>query len=227
MITKDILLVLTYLVGAGELALAIFFWVTRSGNEIRKVMALLSLSTSIWVVFSGLTSYVVQNPVTTIYMKIVFAAGIFLVTALLHLTLVWPFQVTRLDKLHGWLLYAPAVLFSVISFVSNTIVVGFTGSPTDSGRILPGPLYNAYNICVFGIYLVAVILLFARQRKMDGIHRKNLRLIFWSVVIGGMPAVIIDLIIPIVTVGVYPNANYGAISTIAWLGATTYIVLKR
>lgn len=227
MITKDILLTLTYLVGVGELVLAIFFWVTNSKNEIRKVMALLAFSTSIWVITSGLTSYVSQTPVTTFFMRVVFLSGVLLITALLHLTLIYPLQITRLDKIHGWLLYAPAILFSVISFTSNTIVSGFSGSATDSGRIIPGPLYNAYNIYVFGVYLLAVVILFIRRRRSDGIHRTNLSLIFWSVVIGGIPAVIIDLLIPVFSKGIYPNANYGAISTIVWLGATTYIVSRK
>ncbi len=224
---KTILLTLTYLVGVGELVLAGFFWISHSKNEIRKVMAMLAFSTSIWVITSGLTSYVSQNPTSTFFMRIVFLSGALLVVALLHLTLIYPIQIVRLDKMHGWLLYTPAILFSIISLTSNTIVLGFTGSATDSGRIIPGPLYNLYNFYVFGLYLLAVIILFVRKRRADGIHRRNLNLIFWSVVIGGIPAVVIDLLIPVFTKGVYPNANYGAISTVIWLGVTTYIIVRK
>lgn len=224
---KTVLLTLTYLVGIGELILAIYFWVTNSKSEIRRVMALLAFSTGMWVIASGLTSYVPQTPLTTFYMRLVFIFGALLITALLHLTLVYPTQMIRLDSFHGWLLYLPTIFLSLIMVTSNTIVAGFTGSATDSGRIIPGPIYNLYNMYVFGVYIVAVVLLFYRQRRADGMFKKNLRLIFWSVVIGGIPPVIIDLLIPVFTKGIYPNANYGAISTIIWLGVTTYIVLRK
>jgi hypothetical protein len=160
-------------------------------------------------------------------MTVVFISGALLITALLHLALVYPTQIKKLDALHGWLLYAPAILFACILVVSNTIVAGFTGSAIDSGRIIPGPLYPLYNMFVFGVYLLVLIMLFLRQRTADGSHKRNLRLIFWSVIIGGIPPVIIDLLIPLVSKGVYPNANYGAISTIVWLGVTTYIVMRK
>lgn len=224
---KTILLTLTYLVGAGELILAIYFWATNSKNEIRRVMALLAFSTGMWVITSGLTSYVSENTFSVFCMRIVFVSGMLLITALLHLTLVYPTQIQRLDNFHGWLLYLPAIIFGIISLTSNTIVTGFTGSATDTGRIIPGPLYNLYNIVIFGTYILACALLFIRRQKADGIHKKNLNLIFWSVVIGGIPAVIIDLIIPIVSRGVYPNANYGAMSTVIWLGVMTFIVKRK
>lgn len=224
---KIVLLSLTYLVGAGELILATYFWVTNSKNEIRRVMALLAFATGVWVVMSGLTSYVPQTPITTIYMRFVFAAGVLLVTALLHLTLVYPFPIVRLDRLHAWLLYVPAIFISFVSFTSNAIVAGFTGSVTDSGRIIPGPLYNSYNVYVFLVFLAAIILLAYRWQKSDGMHRKNLQLLFWSIVIGGMPGVVIDLLIPVLSKGVYPNADYGAISTVLWVGATTYIISAK
>lgn len=224
---KTILLILTYAVGIGELILAIYFWVTNSKSEIRRVMALLAFSTGIWVITSGLTSYVEQNSVTTAFMRIVFLSGALLITALLHLTLVYPTQMAKLDRFHGWLLYLPAIIFGIISLTSNTIVNGFTGSATNSGRIIPGPLYNLYNIFVLGVYILSCVLLYVRKLRADGIHRKNLNLIFWAVVIGGIPAVVVDLIIPIVSKGVYHNASYGAISTVIWLGVMTYIVRRK
>lgn len=160
-------------------------------------------------------------------MRIVFASGVLLITALLHLALIYPNQLIRLDRFHGWLLYGPAIVFSLISFFSNSIVLGFTGSATDSGRILPGPLYPMYNLFIFAVFIIATVLFFRRGRASEGQHKKNLRLIAWSVLIGGMPAIFIDLLVPIFTVGVYPNANYSAISTICWLGVSTYIVMKK
>lgn len=225
--TKTILLTLTYLVGAGELILAVYFWATNSKSEIRRVMALMAFFTGIWVVSSGLTAYIGQNTVTTVYMQIVFVSALFMITALLHVTLIYPTHYLIKDRIHGWLLYVPAMLFSWIMLSSNTIVTGFTGSAIDSGRVIPGPLYSEYNMYIFGLYLLTIILLFVRQRNADGDHKKNILLILYAVGIGAIPAVLIDLIIPVITASIFPNALYGAISTVVWLGAITYILRRR
>lgn len=161
---KTLLLTLTYLVGIGELILAIYFWVTNSKNEIRKVMALLALSTGIWVITSGLTLCVSQTPITTFFMQLVFVSGALLITALLHLSLIFPNKLIQLDPLHGWLLYGPAIVFTLIMFVSDSIVMGFTGSVTDVGRIIPGPLYSLYNLYVFWSLYFSACILFPPQK---------------------------------------------------------------
>lgn len=224
---KTLLLLLTYLVGTGELILGIYFWKSNNRNEIRRVMALLSLATSLWVICSGLTSYVVQTPLTTIFMQIVFISGAILVTSLVHLALVFPNQLMRFDKIHAWLFYFPTLFWAIIIVFSNTVVIGFSGGATDSGRIMPGPLYAFYNSYVFALYVAAIIIFFKRLHTLDGIHRRNLRLIAWSFVIGGLPAVMIDLIIPIALPNVFPNALFGAIATLVWLGTTAKIILTN
>lgn len=224
---KTILLTLTYLIGLGEVGLAVFFWATHSKSEIRKVMALLALSTGLWVITSGLTSYVAESAITIFYMKLLFAAAVVLVTALVHLALVYPFQLIRLDRFHTWLLYAPTILWCVISFFSGAITTGFTGSADMVGQVHPGNLYSLYNIYTFLLYFVALIVFIWRWKITEGVHKKNLMLIFLSVLIGGIPAIVIDLLMPLFNSGLYPNVDYGAVSTICWLGVTTYIVVKK
>lgn len=227
MITKDILLVLTYLVGAGELALAIFFWVTHSKNEIRKVMALLSLSTGVWVILSGLTSYVPYSTTGYYEMAALYALGALLVTAIVHLGIVFPFPMFRFDRLHAFLIYLPVVLISYILFFSKTIVLTFNGSATWSGSITGGPLYTLYNLYLLLAYVLALVILAYRARKLDGLHRQNLTIMFWSFVLGGLPGVISYLVIPIVTGVLGYNSLVGVIPTAIWIGGTCYILLKK
>ena len=224
---KAILLPLTYLIGIAEIGLGIFFWATHSKSEIRKVMALLSLSTGLWVITSGLTSYVTESPITILYMKVLFAAAMVLVTALVHLALVYPYQLVHMDRFHSMLLYGPTILWCIISISTNAITTGFSGSPEMVGQVHPGNLFSLYNLFAFLLYFTALILFIMRWKVAEGQHRKNVKLIFLSVLIGGIPAVVIDLLMPLFNSGVYPNVDYGAVSTICWLGVTTYIVVKN
>lgn len=224
---KNFLIISTYLVGAGELTLSVFFWATHSNSMIRKVMSFLSFVTAIWVIFSAATSYVAQTSTTTFYMQLVFSSAIFLITALVHLTIIYPHPTRAFDGLHALLLYLPAVIFSVIAFTSQAIVVGFTGSAIDSGRVIPGPLYREYNVYILLGYVLALVILWRKMVRSGGDQRKNISIFWWSILIGGLAPIVIDVLIPIFTNGLYPNALIGNISTVIWLGATTYIVLKK
>lgn len=168
MIEKYILLSLTYLVGIGELILAIFFWVTRSGNEIRKVMALLAFSTGAWVITSAISSYRAQTPLTTFDTSLIFVFGVFLLSSLLHLVVIYPYPIYRFDWLHLVLFYTPATLFSVAAFIPKLILAGFTGGPQNPGVIFPGPLYNLYNVYLLVLFVIVVAVLINRRKNSTG-----------------------------------------------------------
>lgn len=226
---KTFLLTATYLVGIGELILAIFFWVTHSKNEIRKVMALLAFSTGMWVITSAIVSFADANQFVFFVLSLVYFFGVILMTALLHLALLFPYPLLRLDRLHAWLLYVPAIIFSFIAISTKTIVADYIVNVHISGNVVSGPLHALYNFYLLLLFILSLAIFLYRIRKTDGIHKRNLSIVFWSVLIGGSIPVWLDLIIPIVSHGLYDQSNYliGNIATVIWLGATTYIITKK
>lgn len=227
MITKNILLTLTYLVGAGELILAIYFWVTNSKNEIRRVVSLLALSTGMWVILGAVTSYVPYSTTGHYLMALDYIFGLSLLTILVHLVLIMPFPVARIDRFHIGLLYFPVVLFSYILLFSRTIVYSFQGSPTESGTITGGPLFGLYNIYLLLLFALAVIVAFVRIRKLDGLHRSNMTIFIWSVILGGSPGIFFYLVLPTFASHIAFNTLFGVIPSVIWIGGTTYIALKK
>jgi len=225
--TKTILLTLTYLVGAGELILAIYFWATHSKSEIRKVIALLAFSTGIWVVLSAATSYISYSSFGYLLMALVYIFGLILITTLLYLILIMPFPLLKFDKIHKLLMYFPVLIFGFMLIYSKTIIESFTGSATLVGKIIGGPLYGLYNFYLVLIFLTSVVLAFARIKKLDGIHKRNMVILIWSVILGGTPAIILYLIFPIVAPSININDLIGVIPSFIWVGGVTYIALKK
>lgn len=228
MMTKDILLTLTYLVGAGELALAVFFWVTHSKSEIRKVMALLSFSTGMWVVIGSLTTYTHPTSLIVFLVSTLYVFGVFLSTALVHLAIVFPFPLIRFDRLHSFLLYVPAILFSVIALSTRTIVSSYDVNPTIPGVVISGPLHHLFNYYILALFIICLALLLQKIIRTDGIHKKNATTVFWSILLGGGLPVWYDLLVP----NLFPqftqsNYLYGDLATVIWLGITTFIVLQK
>ncbi|GEM_PF-5917806 len=224
---KTFLLTATYLVGIGELALAVFFWVTHSKSEIRKVMALLAFSTGMWVILSALTSYVSYSELGKYQVALVYVFGLVLLTCLVHLTLIFPFRLIHLDRFHVFLMYVPVIIFSYISLATSLIVLTFTGDPNNVGDIVGGPLYGLYNIYAFILFIASIIILITRARKLDGLHRKNIQIFGWSVFLGGLPGVIFYLLIPTFSPQIIINSLFGVLSSLIWVSGTTYIINRR
>lgn len=224
---KTILLTLTYLVGAGELILAIYFWINHSKNEIRKVMSLLAFSTGMWVITSAMIAYRTGGDVTLLINGFVYTFGILLLTTLVYFALIFPFPLMRLDRFHKVLLYVPALIFSIIGFTTRAIELDYIANEKNAGEVVGGPLLPIYNNYLLLLFIISIGLLILQVRRNDGINRNNVRLVLWGVLIGGIPAVIIDLVISTYFPDYVPNFLYGVLSSVIWFGTTTYIVLKK
>lgn len=227
--TKIILLTLTYLVGAGELILAIYFWVTHSKSEIRKVMALLAFSTGMWVITSAFTCYKSQTDFLMFVSDLVFFFGMLLIALLLYFCLIYPFKLFNIDIIHKLLFFLPVLIFTIIIFTTKTIVAGMIGSENESGAVISGPLHSVYNLYLIILYVSVLYVLFYRIRKLDGVIKRNYKIILGSIVIGGLPAVFISLVVPTFFPQIQETANpiYGNLSTLIWLGTTTYIIKRK
>lgn len=222
---KTLLLTATYLVGIGELLLAIFFWRTHSKNEIRKVMASLTLFTGLWVLVTAFNSYSISSHAEFID-KFTYTFGVLLVTALLDFSLVFPYPMLRIDRIHRIFMYIPAVIFSIMIFYGGDIVSHYYSGPTLQGLWVGGRLYWLYNLYLLCLFIAASIILIRKVKKTDGIHRHNLVIVIWSILLGGAPGMIFDVVVPLLT----NEARFplvGTISSVSWLALTSYIVIKK
>lgn len=224
---KTLLLSATYVVGVGELFLAWYFWKTNSGSEIRKVMSLFALSLGTWVTTSALTSYRNLDIVVEVFTPIAFVFGMLIVFALLHISLIFPYPITRMDRIGKLFLYVPCLIFLVILTTTDTVVNGYVSTVNDPGRVTPGPLYILYNYIILFYYALSLVILFYRFNKSDGTHKRILKIFTYSILFGGLPAVLLDLVIPIFFPNVLPNILLANLATGVWLGVTSLVVFRK
>ena len=100
-------------------------------------------------------------------------------------------------------------------------------STSISGQLIEGPLYNIYNAYILTLYLAFVVVAIKKLRVLDGVLKINVAWIFWSVIIAGLPALIIDVVIPMISDSIKPNTLYSNILTIIWLGVMAKIVIQK
>ena len=221
---KTFLLTATYAVGIGELILAIYFWITNSKSEIRRVMALLALVTAIWVIGNAIASYTNASLLVDYTLKILYCSGLLIVVVLVHLSLIYPFKIINIDRYHRILLYTPAVMISYLVFFSKAIIVGYEISPLIPGNVIPGPAFSLFNIVIALYFFAYIIITSIRISNLDGINRKNTILLLISVVVGGLFAIVGNILYSFSTIMFNPLVT--VIPSIAWVAAIIYIVNK-
>lgn len=215
---KILLLSLTYAVGVGELILAGYFWVTNSKNEIRKVVALLGFATAMWGTSNAVTGVILNE--WDVYANIF---GPLLLTALIHLAIIFPHRLFTFDRFHAAALYGLWALFSYLVLGTDTIVVDMYVR-NNAAYTTSGPLFTLFNIYLGALYFCGLGLLVWKTRRLDGAARRNTKILFWSLLIAGLPGVFFAIFHFMKDVPF--NYLYGPISSVVWLGATMYIVRK-
>lgn len=223
---KIILLSAAYVVGVGELFLSYYFWKTRSGNEVRKVMSLFAFFLSAWVLLSVASAYQVISNWVIIDNKLIYVFGVLLLTSLLHLVFIFPYRVFYFDRLHIFLLYIPSLIFSSLSLFSDSIVRSVTGGPSIPGVVIGGSVHIFYNIYCLIIYFSVVAFLYFRVRNTGDPQKRILKLLFLGITIGGFPGILVDVIGPILGFNSW-NFLYGTILTGFWVGIVGWIVFRK
>lgn len=220
------LVLLTYITGLGEILLSAYFIKTNSGSEIRKVMALLCASTGLWVLLCAYEAYRPETVINHAINNLLFVAGLILLTTLLYLVIIFPYRMRYFDSLHVVMMYVPVILFTVILFGTKTIVVKTVADAQNVGITNPGPIYLIYNLYLIFLYLFSIGLLALRSTKLSGFQRRNVLIFLVSLLLGGLPAVAIDLFAPFI--GLYQlNYLYGNLASVFWLGGVTYILTAK
>lgn len=222
---KTILLTLTYLVGAGELILAIYFWVTNSKNEIRRVMALLAFSTGMWAITNALTAYVNPSRFVTFSLYLLFICGIISVTLLLYLIIIFPFRRIIFNKLHTILLFLPAVLIIIILLSSTTIIEGYSVTTETPGWVIGGSLFPHYQIIVGLTYITSLIINIYKIKVTEGPTKNNLKLFLFGAFFAAVPAIFLNIWASFISNQINPLLV--VLPSAVWLGTTTYTVLKK
>lgn len=219
---KTLLLTLTYLVGAGELILAIYFWVTNSKNEIRRVMALLAFSTGMWVILNGLTSYVIPNAFVTVALNLLFIFGFLIALFLVWFSVIYPHPLVRLDSLHKMLIGFVILSYSYIALFTNTIYISYDVGLENPGFVVPGPTFGYFNYSISFLFTIAIAVMLLRRKESVGLQKRNWTILLSTIVAGGLPAIVLNLWSVFYSIRV--NPLLAVIPSIFWVAGTIYII---
>lgn len=89
-----------------------------------------------------------------------------------------------------------------------------------------GPLWFLFDIPFFGFVCAGLIILFKKlSRATDLLERKHLKIMFWSLLLGFIPPMITDVILP--RLGYFALTWIGPVSGIMWVFVVSYAIVRH
>lgn len=222
---KTVLLALAYSIGLVELGFALFFWKTNGGNQTRRVAGTLAFAMSAWVILNALTAYREPSAFVDGAFPFVYVSVLVAVTAMVHLALLFPIPLVRIDRLHVFLLYLPTLLLLYPLFGTETVVSGYELNSQISGYATPGPIYPLFSAIVVVGFLLTSALLMKQIRRTDGVLRRNATIVLGSLFVPVLSGIVYNL--PHELRGTAYNSMLVPLLTGFWALLTGIIVIKK
>jgi len=209
-----------------ELILGLYLFFRHPKNHITISYFLFILGVVIWVLSNGFA--ILEQTRNINWWKMTYIGGALLASSFVYFAMAFPYSRKEISKLKIIGLYLPIVYFIIIIFSTKLIVEGLATYDVWITNVTLGPLYHLYVLFVVIFLIWGTVLLLAKFKISDGIHRWQLKLMLWGIIISALFAITSDLIIPFFSE--YYLVHYpwvGSAFSLVWLSFTSYIVFKR
>ena len=214
---------LILLSGILNLFLGLIVWLRDLKNRLNLGFGIFSLSTVALILFDFFFRF---NPTVFVLKSSYAFAALVPITALIWILEMCHIDASRFSPLRKILIFLPGLVFFVLPYIDNSIVVQ-VNSLTLLGYIGKlGPLFALYAFYFFVYILAFIILLYRAQRNTaDRIYKIQIRFVLTGVILYGLTAITSSLILP-KFFGIFDFTLLDAPSLIFFVGFTTYAILK-
>ena len=214
---------LILLSGILNLFLGLIVWLRDLKNRLNLGFGIFSLSTVALILFDFFFRF---NPTVFVLKSSYAFAALVPITALIWILEMCHIDASRFSPLRKILIFLPGLVFFVLPYIDNSIVVQ-VNSLTLLGYIGKlGPLFALYAFYFFVYILAFIILLYRVQRNTaDRIYKIQIRFVLTGVILYGLTAITSSLILP-KFFGIFDFTLLDAPSLIFFVGFTTYAILK-
>jgi len=180
----------------------------------------MTMGAAVWVASNAL-DYILFSIFLT---RLTYAGAVLIAVGFFYFSLYFPFQKFSISKMHHFLIILlPAILIVILFTATNIFIRDINW---DTLQITYGSVFHIFNI-VFLIYWFWGIYNFVKKyRTADGIHRWQLKNIFWAIIFSLIAGITTNLILPWVF-GIWTLGWIGPMFSIFFLGFASYILFKR
>ena len=213
--------------GLGELAFAIYLFVTNPASRVRLFYALFVFGAALWVLAVGLFTPDTSENFGRVLDKFAYFGPVVALSFLLAFSWYFPFQTRNLGKVEKLIVFVPIVFFgSFIFFTDLVIKSAFTRVINNIATIVFGPLFPFHALFVLVYWTSAIVILLKKRRRSDGLHRWMLDLFLLGIIPSSLIAFVTNLYNPAIQEQ-FHFWYIGPLATVMWLLTSTYIVYRN
>lgn len=221
----DVIAILLYLVGAAELVLGVYIGIQKPMSTIRASYTWVVFGTAGWVLANAVFRHITSDEGALLAERFTFIFGIIATAAYLYFSFVFPMQLKRVPTWKFLYVILSAVTISLFALFTNFLVV-------DAELVLPrasiytyGSLYIPFLIWFFVTWIWSLTNFARKYRGLDPFYQWQVRMILFSIIVPIIMISVFDLLVPYLGIAGY--GWVGSMSSIIWLGFSTYIVVRR
>lgn len=214
-----------------ELWLAIYFFRTNSGSLLRIYYAWFILGVFIWVFSVGLWKFVhnffpyPQYAISEIIDRTAFFGPVVLVTALLGISILFPYPIKRITKRATIFFTSIVIIFGLIIMMTDILLK--PAEKTIGLRVVEfASYYWVYASYFLLLWLASVVILVSKWLKSFGYNKWLLSRFLIGIIGSGIIGVFTNLILPFF----FDNDGLwwaGPSASLIWLAVTTHIIRKQ
>lgn len=214
-----------------ELWLAIYFFRTNSGSLLRIYYAWFVLGVFVWVFSVGLWKLIhyffpyPQHTISELIDRMAFCGPVILVTALLAISILFPYPIRRITKKSVASFIAIVVIFCLLLLMSDVFLIP---AETRIGlRVVEfASYYWVYASYFLLLWLASVAILVSRWLRSSGYNKWLLSRFLIGIIGSGVIGVFTNLVLPFF----FDNDGLwwaGPSASLIWLAVTTHIIRKQ
>ena len=220
----DIPTIILFVICFFELIICFYIFFTNPKSEIRRVYSSFIFSVFLWGISNALMVAVSDLNNAFFWGKLTYLAAGLIAVFLLYFSWIFPYKKSEVTLFKKIILILPPVIISLLLYFTNWIVDKpvFRHGIND---LTLGSAYYLYVLFFAGYIIWGLVNLFKKYFNSDGVHRWQLKILLWGLLISATLGMTTNLFLPMFDITHY--GLYGPISSVAWLGVTSYIVFKK
>ncbi|MFH2097410.1 MAG: histidine kinase N-terminal 7TM domain-containing protein [bacterium] len=119
---------------------------------------------------------------------------------------------------------SPAIIMSVLIYSTDSFIIGFANSRFGTTEF--GSAYVFYTWFIILIYILILVEMINKVRRLDGLHKKQMQYFLYAILIAGVIGILFNLVLPYFF-DLEVNYWIGPASSIIWLGFMLYVIRRR
>lgn len=185
------------LLASGLLNLAMGLYIISRGwrSKINLYFSLVTFFNFLWAISLYFGRTLVDN--WYIWAVVAYPASIGIAVSLFYFSVHFPFAHKELSKNTNLLVLIPGILLSIIFFVPEWFIVSATHdvSITEYTLYHFKPMYWIFAAYFIIIIILAVYNLYSKYKNAEGVYKKIIKILMWTIIIGLIFGTYFDLVI--------------------------------